>query len=126
MLKDSALYIVIIIALVISLLCSSLIVAAYFYKIQYQKKIRYDQLENNLGSGINILTASTDTSYATGKTFSLFNNESDSVSLKRVFWGVYDIGVSKAFSQSDTLYKAFSTANSIVSSKWVALYLIDE
>jgi hypothetical protein len=126
MLKASALYIVIIIALVIAVLCSSLIVAAYFYKIQYQKKIRYDQLENNLGSGINILTASTDTSYAIAKTFSLFNNETDSVSIKRVFWGMYNIGVAEAFNQKDTLYKTFSIANTIDSSKWAALYLVDE
>jgi hypothetical protein len=126
MLKASALYIVIIIALVIAVLCSSLIVAAYFYKMQYQKKIRYDQLENNLESGINLLIANTDTSYVNGKTFSLFNNETDSVSLKRMFWGVYDIGGSKAFSQKDTLYKTFSIANTIDSTKWAALYLIDE
>jgi hypothetical protein len=126
MLKASALYIVIIIALVIGVLCSSLIVAAYFYKIQYQRKIRYDQLENNLNSGINILIAGTDTSYSKEKTFSLFNGDADSVSLKKVSWGVYDIGAVKAFIQKDTLYKTFSLANTIDSSKWAAVYLIDE
>jgi hypothetical protein len=126
MLKASALYIVIIIALVIGLLCSSLIVAAYFYKIQYQKKFRYDRLANNLGSGINILLASTDTTYAAGKTFSLFNNEEDSVSIKRFFWGVYDIGAVEAYNQKDTLYKTFSFANTVDSTKWAALYLVDE
>jgi len=126
MLKASALYIVIIIALVIGVICSSLIVAAYFYKIQYQRKTRYDQLENNLNSGVNILIASTDTSYAKGKTFSLFNNDEDSVSLKRFFWGVYDIGAAEAFNQKDTLYRTFSLANTIDSSKWAAIYLIDE
>jgi len=126
MLKASALYIVIIIALVIGVICSSLIVAAYFYKIQYQKKFRYDQLENNLSSGINILLASSDTTYAAGETLSLFNNESDSVSLKRFDWGVYEIGTVKAFNQKDSLYKTFTIANVIDSSKWAALYLIDE
>jgi hypothetical protein len=126
MLKASALYIVIIIALVIGLLCSSLIVAAYFYKLEYQKKFRYDQLRNNVSSGVNILLAGEDTSYTTGKTFSLFNSDADSVSLKRVFWGMYDIGISRAFIQKDTLYKTFSIANNIDSTKWAALYLIDE
>ena len=126
MLKASALYIVIIIALVIGVLCASLIVAAYFYKIQYQRKARYDQLENNLNSGVNILIASTDSTYSQGKTFSLFNNDEDSVSLKRFFWGVYDIGAVKAFNQKDTLFKTFSLANTIDSSKWAAIYLIDE
>src|SRR5258707_924804 len=126
MLKASALYIVIIIALVIAVLCSSLIVAAYFYKTQYQKKFRYDQLDNNVSSGINLLLASTDTAYSGGKTFSLFNNDADSVSLKRFFWGLYDIGIAEAFIQKDTLFKTFSIANTIDSTKWAALYLIDE
>jgi hypothetical protein len=126
MLKASALYIVIIVALVIAVLCSSLIVAAYFYKTQYQKKFRYDQLDNNVSSGINILLTSTDTAYSNGKTFSLFNNDADSVSLKRFFWGLYDIGIAEAFIQKDTLFKTFSIANTIDSTKWAALYLIDE
>lgn len=126
MLKASAMYIVIIIALVIGLLCSSLIVAAFFYRMEYQKKFRYDQLDNNLNSGVNILLAGSDTSFNNGSTISLFNNGEDSVSLKRTFWGMYDIGTSIAFIQRDTLYKTFSIAYSIDSSKWAALYLIDE
>lgn len=126
MLKASALYIVIIIALVIGVLCSSLIVAAYFYKTQYQKKFRYDQLENNLSSGVNILLANADSTNNNEKTFSLFGNEADSVSLKQISWGVYDIGIVRAFIQKDTLYKTFSMANAIDSTKWGALYLIDE
>jgi len=126
MLKASALYIVIIIALVIGVLCSSLILAAYFYNIQYQQKNRYDRLANNVSSGGNLLLAGNDTSYSREQKFNLFNNDVDSVSLKRFFWGLYDIGVSKAFIQKDTLYKIFSIGNAIDSSKWAALYLIDE
>lgn len=126
MLKASALYIVIVIALVIGLLCSSLIVAAYFYKIQYQQKFRYDKLANNLGSGIHILLAGTDTAYNKAKTFSLFGGDADSVSLKKITWGLYDIGVVKVFIQKDTLYKTFSIANTIDSTKWAAFYIIDE
>jgi hypothetical protein len=126
MLKASALYLVIIIALVIGLLCSSLIVAAYFYKMEYQKKFRYDLLESNVSSGVTILLASEDTAYSDEKTFSLFGNETDSVSLKRSFWGLYDIGVAKAFIQKDTLFKAFTLASTIDSTKWAALYLKDE
>ncbi|HEY2583462.1 MAG TPA: hypothetical protein VGI43_16740, partial [Mucilaginibacter sp.] len=111
MIKASALYIVIIIALVIGVICSSLIVAAYFYKTQYQKKFRYDQLENNLNSGINILLAGNDSAYSAGKTVSLFNNDADSVLIKQISLGVYDIGIAEAFIQKDTLFKSFSIAN---------------
>jgi hypothetical protein len=126
MLKASALYIVIIIALVIGLICSSLIVAAYYYKFEYQKKFRYSRLESNLQSGLNILLAGEDTSFTTEKTFSLFGGDADSVFLKKLNWGIYDIGVAKAIIQKDTLYQTLSIANCIDSAKWAAIYLVDE
>ena len=126
MLKASALYIVISSALVIGILCSSLIVAAYFYRNEYQKKFRYDRLQNNINSGVNILLATPDTAYSNGNTFSLYNDDEDSVSLKKIFWGIYDVGSSIAFAQKDTLYKTFSIGYNLDSAKWAALYLIDE
>jgi len=125
MLKASALYIVIIIALVIGILCSAVIVAAYFYRNEYQKKFRYDRLENNVSSGINILLAGADTSNSAGSVFSLFNNDADSVSLKRLSWGLYDVGIVKAFDQKDTLYKTLMIGHTVDSSKWAALYMAD-
>ncbi|MCO5949835.1 hypothetical protein [Mucilaginibacter flavidus] len=126
MVKASALYIVIIIALVIALLCSAIIVSAYFYKIEYQKKFRYSQLHSNLNSGINILLASTDASFTSQKTVSLLSGDADSVSLQKIDWGIYETGVVKAFIQKDTLYKSFSFASKIDSANWAALYLIDQ
>jgi len=126
MLKASALYIVIIIALVIGLLCSSLIVVAYFYRLQYQKTFRYDLLQNNLSSGVNILSANQDSSFAAGKALSLFGGDADSVMLKKMPWGIYDIGISQAFIQKDSLHQSFMIASTIDSSKWASLYLIDE
>jgi hypothetical protein len=125
MLKASALYMVIIIALVIGVLCSALLVAAYFYRLQYQKEFRYANLQNNLNSGINIVLAGEDTSYAKENSFGLFNDGEDSVTINRIFWGAYDIGVVKAYIQSDTLFKAFTLGNTIDSTKWAALYLND-
>lgn len=117
---------VIIIALVIGIICSSLLVVAYFYRLEYQKKIRYDALQNNLGSAISILVAGDDTSYSTLNTISLFNNGADSVSTHRIFWGVFDVGVAKAFIQQDSFYKVFTIANTVDSTKWAALYLSDD
>lgn len=126
MLRSSALYLVIIIALVIGILCSSLIVVAYFYKQQYQQEFRSDQLEANLNSAVNILLGSDDNSFKEEKSVSLFGADNDSVSLKKIPWGIYDIGLSKAYIQHDTIYKAFSIASTLDSTKWAALYLIDE
>jgi len=120
MIKASALYLVIVIALVIAVLCSALIVSAYYYKLQYQHKFRYDRLQTNLNSGIHLLLG--------GETQSgrLYPEGDDSVSLKSLPWGLYTVGLCKAFAGHDTLYKAFSMASAIDSAKWAVLYLIDE
>jgi hypothetical protein len=126
MIKASALYIVIIIALVIGLLCSSLIVVAYFYRLQYQQTFRHEHLQDNLNSAINILTNTQSADFETAKTFSLFGRDNDSVSLKSIAWGLYNIGVGKAFIQKDTLQSSFLLGCPVDSSKWAALYIIDE
>lgn len=126
MLKASALYMVMIIALVIAVLCSAMIVSTYFFHQQYQHKFRHDVLENNLESGIHILLSADSTDYYKERSFSLYNNGTDSVSLKRQVWGLYDIGMVKAFNQQDTIYKTFMIANTLDSMKWGAMYLIDE
>ena len=126
MIKASALYIVIVIALVIGILCASLVAVAYYFRAEVQQKFRYDQLRDNLSSGINILLTARDSAFQKEKTFSLFSGTNDSVTLQREAWGVYDICLAKAFVQKDTLYKTFMVANQIDSSKWAALYLLDE
>lgn len=126
MIKASALYIVIVISLVIAVLCSSLIITAYYYRAEYQKKFRYDQLKSNLESGINILLTTSDSTYNREKIFSLFNQDNDTVSLQKITWGIYDVCIARSFIQQDTLYKTFAVANPIDSSKWAALYIIDE
>ena len=125
MLKASALYIVIVIALVIGIICSSLVTAAYFYKLQYQKKFRMDRLQLNLGSAINLLLSKEDGGQ-NEMIRDLFANGKDSVSTEKRNWGLYDIGIAKAFQQRDTLYKTFLIASVIDSAKWGTLYLIDE
>jgi hypothetical protein len=126
MVKASAIYLVIIIALVIAIICSSLIAAAYFYRAQYQAKFRSDRLQNNLSSCVHLLLTSRDDAYLQSKTMSLFNNGDDSATLKKTTWGIYDVNVATVFKQRDTLFKVFTTAHGIDSSKWAAIYLIDE
>src|SRR6185312_6859899 len=126
MLRASALYIVIIIALVIGILCSSLIAVAYFYRSEYQKKFRQDRLENNLSSGVNLLLTATGQTFSKEQSLSLFGKDDDTVSLHKIQWGIYEIGTVKTFIGHDTLYKTFSMANTIDSGKWAALYLSDD
>lgn len=126
MIKASALYIVIVIALVIAALCSAVILSAYFYTSVYQAKFRSDRLQNNLRSGIRVLLTSKDSIYREAQIISLFDNGEDTVSLQRSTWGVFDIGIVQAFEQRDTLCRVFSIASTLDSGKWAALYLIDE
>ena len=107
MVKASALYLVIVIALVIGLVCSSLVAVAYFYRAEYQKKFRQDKLSHNLLSGINLLLTSSDSSYLKPTTVNLFDTEADSIVLQRQPWGIFDVGIIKSFIQHDTIYKAF-------------------
>ena len=126
MLRASALYLVIVIALVIALLCSSLIAAAYYYRLEYQRKFRYDRLENNLQSGINLLLASKDSVYNRPTAVNLFDEGADSVLLQKFNWGIYEVGIVKAFASTDTLFSAFSLGSSIDSARWACLYLADQ
>jgi len=122
----SALYIVIVISLVIGIVCAALIATALSYKIHVQQKNRYDRIENNLESAINIALGTPDTAFESGRVFSLFNNQDDSVFLQKKAWGIYTVGTAKAFDQKDTLFRVFSIGNVIDSTKWACLYLADD
>src|SRR3569833_1563480 len=126
MLTASALNIVIIISLVIATICSALVVTAYFYREQYQKTSRYIRLGNNLQSGENIVLGSSDDTFKTEHIISLYNTENDSIAIQTKSWGLYEIGIIKAFIATDTLFQAFSFAHCIDTSKWAALYLADQ
>ena len=126
MLKASALYLVIVIALAIGLICSSLVAVAYFYRAEYQKKFRSDRLNHNLLSGINLLLATPDAAYKEPERIGLFGSEKDSIVVQKKPWGIFDIGTVRAFAQRDTIYKAFSIAGAVDSAKWAALYIADD
>ncbi|PTQ92443.1 hypothetical protein C8P68_11243 [Mucilaginibacter yixingensis] len=124
MVRSAALYMVIVIALVIGVICSSLIMAAGFYRLQYSKQLRYQQLRNNLQSGINLVLHSPLTQGYTR--LSLFGQDNDSIAICRKPWGIFDVGVVRSFIQADTLDKTFTIANGVDSAKWATLYMIDE
>lgn len=116
---------VIVMALVMAVICSSLIVAAYFYKSQYQRSFRLQQLHDNLASAENILLES-NADLSTPAKISLFNQDNDTVVLNRKPWGIFEVGVARAFVQNDTLSSVFTLAQSRDSAKLYALYIVDE
>ncbi|MET3981629.1 hypothetical protein ABIB62_004245 [Mucilaginibacter sp. UYP25] len=121
----SALYIVVIMALVIAIFCVTMITAAYFFRMQAQIKTRSQRLENNLNSGINLLLNGGDSVY-TVRRMDLFGLGNDSVLLEKKTWGVFTVGIAKAIIQKDTLYKVLMIANKLDSTKWSSVHLADE
>jgi hypothetical protein len=125
MIRASALYIVIVIALVIGLLCASVVALSYYYREQSNKKLRYDLLENNLISAQNILLSKISSAEINDR-MSLFGGDQDSVTLQKYNWGAYDIGVTRSFAGRDTMSRIFSFANQIDSTQFPAIYLADD
>ncbi len=125
MMKSSALYVVVIIALVIFLVCASLIMAASIYKNDFLVKSRYDRLELNAGSGINLLLFNADTSMSLSKQLSVTGDDGDSISLRRSPWGVFDLNTVTAFEKKDSAFRAFTSAYLPDTLNWPAIYLTD-
>lgn len=125
MIRSSALYMVIVIALVIAVICAALISSAGFYKLQYQRKFRLDKLQNNLISAQNLILESAQLP-PEEKKVDLFNEGQDSVAISSYKWGLFDIGICRAFVQADTLTNVFSIAYRLDTAKNAALYIIDE
>ncbi|OOQ58332.1 hypothetical protein [Mucilaginibacter pedocola] len=125
MVKASALYMAIIIALFIAVICSALIVVGYYYRLELSQKERFNDLRRNLGSGQNILLADS-LGYAAERAIILFGHTNDSLRLQRYPWGIFDVGVVKAFIQSDTLVSAFQIGRRPDTLASPALYLVDE
>ena len=124
--KAGALFLVIVVALAISLLTSALILLAYsnrLYAIQVRQAAR---LLTNADSGINLLlSGSYSIDYNTTKPIDLFGDENDSVSLKKMHWGLFEVGVSKAFSGSKSVSKIIQFGYNPDTLSNAAIYLVD-
>ncbi|WP_407427533.1 hypothetical protein [Arcticibacter sp.] len=125
MLKASALYLVVVIALVIAVFCASLITVAAFYRQEHQKSMRYAELSVNLESGRTLILSSNYQLYDQDDRLDLFEEESDSVLLRKEHWGIFDLGTVSAFSQKDTLSQSFLIGLDASGDKSV-IYLADE
>ena len=107
MLKGSTLYSVVIISLVIGVMTTTIIVAAYFYRSQNYKNLLLARLELNAQSGIAYLLAEKEAiAYNEEKILDLYGEEKDSVSLIKRHWGLFEAGVVRSFSGTYSNTKA--------------------
>jgi len=97
MIKAGSLFYALIISLLISIISSSLILFAYLTTIQFDNFEISHRLKLNVDSGLNLLLSNqTLISANEEKTLDLYGQGTDSVFLKRKYWGGYEIIISKA------------------------------
>lgn len=97
MIKANALFIVVVIALVIGILSSSLIIIAYYQRLQVQRDLLIKKLDTNAYSAINILLSGSDNiPFGEEKEMDLYGDETDSVSIKKISWGLFEVAAVKA------------------------------
>ncbi|WKN45352.1 hypothetical protein [Tunicatimonas pelagia] len=115
------------ISLVITTLCSSLIILAYYYRKATIAFMRSDDLILNARSGLALLRASPNRSiYRQGRWNDLFEKKQDSVWLQCKPWGIFDVGVAKAKRGSDSYQKMALLGYLPDTLTRSALYLSDE
>lgn len=124
MVKASTLYIVVIISLLIAVISASLLTIAFFYRLEVQKKTRLDRLLLNEYSGTEILLSEGFKDDDKEQVMDLFGDQKDSVVLRKEFWGVYELGMVKAFQLKDTLKRSFMIGAAFLDPS--LLYLADE
>ncbi len=106
-LKANSLFIVIVLSLVIGLLCSALVLMAYFSKVQITRNLIQQQLIANVESGLVLLSLNNDASYNSPVLIDLHKEERDSVLLQKKEWGIFEVGSVTAFFKGDTCKKTF-------------------
>lgn len=122
----SALFIVIIIALVIGIICSSLIFISYYYKKQLADNFFAKQNQLNFDSGLQLLLhAPNYIKNNSTQTFDLYDQQTDSVTIARTNWGVWEVGRVGAFYRNFDNGRAFFFGSSLDSNQLCAIYLAD-
>ncbi len=122
MLKAGALYFSIVIAFFIAVISASLIMLAAHYRNSYLKENRFNRLQHNLSSAIQLVLSNQNQQHNV-QFIDLFGDETDSVIIEQKQWGLYQMALIKAFVLQDTLKRAMligAVADSTV------LYLSDE
>lgn len=119
----AALQIVIIISLVITILCSCLLLLTYYKSMRYLQFTSRERMENNLKDAITLSLSKTFSSRDTTISDDLFSI--DTVRLTQENWGMFDLIKVKVYHGMDTLRKTYLTGMSPEHPKEV-IYVVDE
>jgi hypothetical protein len=126
MLKAGSLFYATVMALIIAILSSSLMLFSYFKEQEKTVYLAQETLCRNVISGIHLAIASDSLiSVGSSKSYDLFGNNTDSVSIEKMNWGSYQVILSKAFSRLKSRRKAAIIGFLPDSTCKAALYLQD-
>src|SRR5260221_4175136 len=101
-LNANSLAITIIVALVLGILCRSLILLSYYNKRFEIQSFNTEKINRNLQSGIALVMAdTTENNHFKNYTADLFGHGDDSLSIKTFPWGIYNIATIKALSRHE-------------------------
>lgn len=125
MIRSSALYISVIISILIALICGSILLASFMYKMHESKLQRNERLNRNALSA-SILVMNESFPYDQVQRINLFENDrGDSAILEKRQWGVYELGLVTGFKNTDSVKKAFLIGYE-ANDTTTALYIADE
>ncbi len=125
MIKAGALYLSIISAFIIAVICASLIMIAAHFRSSYLKDQRISRLYRNMDSAVSLVLAEAGEEIVGTTKIDLFGDETDSVIIKNNHWGIFNLSSVQCFKGADTLSKSLLIGLD-TDRDGVAIYLSDE
>ncbi|MBB2144010.1 hypothetical protein GM921_00805 [Pedobacter sp. LMG 31464] len=119
-----ALYLSITIALIIGVICSSLIVVSFYFKLYYLQAQRQQRLEDHIYAGI-LISLHQPLLIDTLQYIDLYGDQTDSILIQNQQWGIFKLIKLQSHIQTDTLRKPYLLGNEPGKDQ-IAIYLSDE
>ncbi|HRO44816.1 hypothetical protein [Agriterribacter sp.] len=123
--EGSTLVLTVIIALVLSIICMSLVLLAYFNRNLQSETLIYEKLSTNAQSAINIVLADTTVKANQSDTLDLYDGGKDSVLITREIWGLFRVATVNAFQSQFTYERSFMYGSALPDYMNACLYIAD-
>lgn len=121
--KANVLLLVVVLAMICGILSSAIVIIGYYRRCVVNQTLLQKRLELNLQSGVQWLLASQDNIARFERTWDLFEEGADSITVTRQPWGMYEVGTVVAYAGRASRSKAFLMGWGNTGSR--AIYLAD-
>jgi len=122
--KAGALYLSIIIALIIAMVCSSLLVLSYYFRLYYVQHQREQRLQHNIDAGL-LIALNQSKNIDSLQLINLYEQQGDSLLIRTEKWGLFKMVYLQTQIQNDTLSRILLVGNDSRHDQNV-IYLSDE